>query len=295
MVACLVVRQFVILLLAVLALVGKAQTTSKGLDNEFGMDLHNMTESELEKICTDLGFALQKDIVDDATGEVIVFSHGDYVEAARQCLSIEKELEDVLAEHPEILEELEAERTRMMQEKERLEHDLENTKQKQNATARDQPLSAAFISDQKAVEGKKASAIVETELSTSSEEKRSNLRGNDIPEERNVSTPSQEHHELTEQRKSPQTLLEVLDELFLGPLPPPVKEIVHQVLAKIKQDLTVVLSLVNRHVMPLIGQLVKVIRSLMNGENSKENSAAPIPVQEQNLSEEQADDATTVA
>jgi hypothetical protein len=55
-------------------------------------DLQAMEDVELEQICTNLGFALQKDIVDDATGELIVFTHDDYVEAARQCLSIEKEL-----------------------------------------------------------------------------------------------------------------------------------------------------------------------------------------------------------
>jgi hypothetical protein len=55
-------------------------------------DLQAMDDVELEQICTNLGFALQKDIVDDATGELIVFTHDDYVEAARQCLSIEKEL-----------------------------------------------------------------------------------------------------------------------------------------------------------------------------------------------------------
>ena len=49
-----------------------------------------------------------------------------------------------MAEHPEILEEMEAERNRMLQEKERLEQELEKAKQRQ-ADLSEKPLSAAFL------------------------------------------------------------------------------------------------------------------------------------------------------
>ena len=58
------------------------------------------------------------------------FTHDDYVEAARQCLAIEQDMQDILAEHPEILEELEQEREYMMQEKERLEQELEQAEKR---------------------------------------------------------------------------------------------------------------------------------------------------------------------
>lgn len=91
----LLLRYFVVLSLVALRLdsIGTASAqTEAAVEHEFGIDLYALTETELEQICTDLGFALQKDALDDSTGEVIVFSHSDYVEAARQCLSIEKEL-----------------------------------------------------------------------------------------------------------------------------------------------------------------------------------------------------------
>lgn len=91
----LLIRYFVVFLLVALHLgsIGTASAqTEAAVEHEFGIDLYALTETELEQICTDLGFALQKDVLDDTTGEVIVFSHSDYVEAARQCLSIEKEL-----------------------------------------------------------------------------------------------------------------------------------------------------------------------------------------------------------
>lgn len=54
--------------------------------------LYTMTDSELERICHEMGFDLIRDELDEETGEKITFSHEDYVEAARQCLSIREQL-----------------------------------------------------------------------------------------------------------------------------------------------------------------------------------------------------------
>lgn len=54
-------------------------------------ELSVLTDAELEKICLQRGFELQNQ-VDATTGEKIQPSHDDYIEAAKQCLAIEKEL-----------------------------------------------------------------------------------------------------------------------------------------------------------------------------------------------------------
>jgi hypothetical protein len=54
-------------------------------------ELSALTDYELEKICLQRGFELQYP-VDATTGEKVQLSHDDYIEAAKQCLAIEKEL-----------------------------------------------------------------------------------------------------------------------------------------------------------------------------------------------------------
>ena len=54
-------------------------------------ELSVLTDAELEKICLSRGFELQFQ-VDATTGEKMQPSHDDYIEAAKQCLAIEKEL-----------------------------------------------------------------------------------------------------------------------------------------------------------------------------------------------------------
>jgi hypothetical protein len=54
-------------------------------------ELSGLTDAELEKICLKRGFELQYQ-VDATTGEKMQPSHDDYIEAAKQCLAIEKEL-----------------------------------------------------------------------------------------------------------------------------------------------------------------------------------------------------------
>lgn len=55
-------------------------TTTKEMDE---IDLDSLSDLELEEICALRGFELVKEGV---------FSHDDYVEAARQCLAIERDM-----------------------------------------------------------------------------------------------------------------------------------------------------------------------------------------------------------
>ena len=54
-------------------------------------DLENMSDAELEEICTSRGFELVRE-VDEATGQPIAYVHQDYVDAASECLQIEADL-----------------------------------------------------------------------------------------------------------------------------------------------------------------------------------------------------------
>lgn len=80
-------------------------------------DLDNFSESELEDICIQRGFEVVKE-------DNVNYTHEDYVDAARQCLFMEEEMEKALQEDPEFLKELEDERNRMMEEKQKLEEQL---------------------------------------------------------------------------------------------------------------------------------------------------------------------------
>lgn len=75
--------------------------------------LESLSDAELEKLCKDRGFA----VAVDGGGEL---THEDYVEAAQRCLSLEDEMNAILAENPELAAELETEIERMKLEKERL-------------------------------------------------------------------------------------------------------------------------------------------------------------------------------
>ncbi len=71
--------------------------------------LESLSLSELDEICQHRGFT-----VEGSTRE-------DYVNAARRCLSLENEMNAILAANPELAAELEKEIERMKAEKERLE------------------------------------------------------------------------------------------------------------------------------------------------------------------------------
>jgi maleate cis-trans isomerase len=55
---------------------------------ELERKLQQMTKDELERICTERGFELITDELDDETGQPIVSTHQDYVDAAWQCLQM---------------------------------------------------------------------------------------------------------------------------------------------------------------------------------------------------------------
>jgi len=72
-------------------------------------DLEAMTEIELESICVQRGFQLVNDESDELTKQ-------DYIEAAQRCLAIEQEMNELLAQYPELADELEEEIKKMEKE-----------------------------------------------------------------------------------------------------------------------------------------------------------------------------------
>lgn len=100
----------------------KADTES---DDGQEIDLASLTNEELEEICTSRGFQVVKE-KDEETGEFKKYSHEDYINAAKQCLDMEAEMEAILNENPELIKEIEAEAERMRQENERLENEIKN-------------------------------------------------------------------------------------------------------------------------------------------------------------------------
>jgi len=93
-------------------------------------DLHTLSDKELEEVCIMRGFELYREM-DEETGEEYQFTHEDYVEAAKQCLAVEREMNEILAEHPELLEELHSEVNHMVEEKKRLDEKLAAAKAEQ--------------------------------------------------------------------------------------------------------------------------------------------------------------------
>ena len=100
-------------------------TAETGSDDEQEVDLASLTDEELEEICTSRGFEVVKE-KDEETGEFKKYSHEDYINAAKQCLDMEAEMEAILNENPELIKEIEAEAERMRQENERLENEIKN-------------------------------------------------------------------------------------------------------------------------------------------------------------------------
>lgn len=76
-------------------------------------NLELLADEELQAICAERGFE-----VSASGGQEM--SHEDYVEAAKRCLSLENEMNAIIAENPDLAAELEVEIERMMAEKERL-------------------------------------------------------------------------------------------------------------------------------------------------------------------------------
>lgn len=93
------------------------------------IDLTKLSNDELVAICTDRGFELVFEL-DDATEEPLEYSHEDYVDAARECLKLEMEMEAFYGENPDMLKEMEQERERMLKEQEELEQKLKEAQGK---------------------------------------------------------------------------------------------------------------------------------------------------------------------
>jgi hypothetical protein len=132
--------RFFLLFLVCLAAISNLVLGQETLSDE---ELDALSDEELELVCLVRGFELLKDQIDEATGEVYQLTHVDYVDAAKQCLAIEKEMyvlsaainigpndksqrliihflaqlrNDLLEEHPELREELEGEIQKMQEE-----------------------------------------------------------------------------------------------------------------------------------------------------------------------------------
>jgi len=63
----------------------------EGKSSDLVGSLNELSDKELEHICTSRGFELVKES-DKETGQPITYSHQDYVDAAKQCLEIEAEM-----------------------------------------------------------------------------------------------------------------------------------------------------------------------------------------------------------
>eukprot|EP00547_Thalassionema_nitzschioides_P006062 CAMPEP_0194207466 /NCGR_PEP_ID=MMETSP0156-20130528/6200_1 /TAXON_ID=33649 /ORGANISM="Thalassionema nitzschioides, Strain L26-B" /LENGTH=301 /DNA_ID=CAMNT_0038934239 /DNA_START=379 /DNA_END=1284 /DNA_ORIENTATION=+ len=118
-----------------------------------------MSDAELEAICTKLGFKVVSE--DPETGAPIAKTHQHFVEAARQCLEIQTEMEQILQEHPELQKEYEealenlvaeekAEQERSLKEIEELEAqltDVEGNNKEEEANENDNSSTQPVIED----------------------------------------------------------------------------------------------------------------------------------------------------
>jgi hypothetical protein len=79
--------------LLLLALVGSTIFGHVIAQEDYSEDtLQALSKEELEKICVTRGFEIMRDEVDPSTGLPHELSHEDFVEAARRCLEIEREM-----------------------------------------------------------------------------------------------------------------------------------------------------------------------------------------------------------
>lgn len=79
-------------------------------------NLESMSDGELQALCSERGFVFEN----EGGGAL---THEDYVEAAKRCLSLEDEMNAIIAGNPDLAAELEEEIERMRLEKERLEQE----------------------------------------------------------------------------------------------------------------------------------------------------------------------------
>lgn len=121
-----------------------AETVSE-IDAE--ISLESMSNEELESLCTSRGFELVKEL--DQSGVEGEITREDYIDAARQCLEIESEMEKILEEHPHLLDEIEAEAAIMKSENETLHlklKEMQDDMETENEKAGEK-FKAAFINN----------------------------------------------------------------------------------------------------------------------------------------------------
>ena len=117
-------------------------------------NLESMSIDELQAICQKRGFALEGDNL----------LHADYVEAAKRCLSLEDEINAIIAENPDLAAELENEIERMAQEKGRLEKERD-----------------ALLAEKEALEAKLGASGIDVDDLTKSGNTASSLSSDALP------------------------------------------------------------------------------------------------------------------
>ena len=204
-------------------------------------DLETMSDAELEAICTNLGFVVIDQ--DPETGHPIQLTHTDYVEAARQCLTIEAEMEEILNENPELREEFmqeldrmmqqeQAENERLLKEKERLEKELKEAKGHDTRE------------EDSAGETEKTETIGQVETKTDA--------------------VTDNEHAVAESLSSPR---EKLQDAIDGVLPKPLQAVLIQVFIKLKQQAVVLLRFAQRQLQALLGQLKQKLEETKQEKN----------------------------
>ena len=97
--------------------------TTEDLNVDEDTNLEDLTDEQLEEICTSRGFELVREL-NSTTGDALMYTHQDYVDAASECLQIEADIEEILTNHPEILDDVKRESERMMRERDMLQEQL---------------------------------------------------------------------------------------------------------------------------------------------------------------------------
>mmetsp|Transcript_18069 Transcript_18069/g.51736 ORF Transcript_18069/g.51736 Transcript_18069/m.51736 type:complete len:405 (-) Transcript_18069:270-1484(-) len=144
------------------------------------IDLTTLTNDELVAICTDRGFELVFDL-DDATEEPLVYAHEDYVDAARECLKLEAEMDAFYEENPDMLGEMEEERVRMMKEQEELEQKLKEAQDKlDKEKARQSSDSSAFVKKTKQEEATGGDETDDNDNVSNEESKKDNRKDDEL-------------------------------------------------------------------------------------------------------------------
>ena len=90
--------------------------------------LEAMSSSELERICLERGFeVIDVDDGNNSSANGSELTHDDYLDAARRCLGIEKELNELLDQYPDLAKEFEEEFQLMQQQQDELQEQIKTT------------------------------------------------------------------------------------------------------------------------------------------------------------------------